>query len=128
MPGMILAEVKGRTFKGGSFAGLGGLDCWTTAEDVEALLKWEELFRGQHACCRSMFVFAFRLEQADVDSDGLEIFTCDDRRYVFFALEAAAYHKRCRRRSPQWRTVTLCADDFRSIAVPLREFIETARV
>jgi len=121
----VLAEVKGRTFSGMSLEGLRGLDCWTTAEDIQALEQWQELFRQEHAGCRGMFVFVFRLAKVDVDPDGMEIFVLDGRRYVFFAVEADAYLVRCKQRSPQWQTVTLGADDFRRIAVPLEQFIET---
>ena len=124
----VPSEVKGRTFHGTSLAGLRGLDCWTTAEDIEALRKWQELFRQEHPGCRGVFVFAFRLEQVDVDPDGREVYVLDGRRYVFFAVEADAYLARCRQRSPQWQTVTLGAEDFREIAVPLERFIETAEV
>jgi len=121
----VPAEVKGRTFGGVSLAGLRGLDCWTTAEDVRGLRRWERLFRQTHAGGRAVFVFVFRLRQVDVDADGLDIFTWDGWRYVFFAAEARAYLACCRVRSPRWRTVTLGAEDFRRIAVPLEDFIET---
>lgn len=124
----VPAEIKGRTFHGTSLAGLRGLDCWTTAEDIEALRCWQHLFRHERPGCRGVFVFVFRLEQADVDPDGREVFIWNDRRYVFFAIEADAYLARCRRRSRQWRTVTLGADDFREIAVSLEEYIETVRI
>lgn len=124
----VLAEVKGRTFHGVTLSGLRGLDCWTTAEDIEALLRWQHLFRQERPGCRGVFVFVFGLEQVDVDADGREVFAMNGRRYVFFAIEADAYLARCRQRSPQWQTVTLGADDFREIAVPLEEFIETVQV
>ena len=40
----IIAEVKGRSFKGTSFAGLAGFECWVTAEDIDGLTKWQEVF------------------------------------------------------------------------------------
>jgi len=121
----VLAEVKGRTFSGRSLAGLRGLDCWTTAEDTEDLLRWQELFRPGHPDCRGVFVFAFRLEQVDVAADGLETYTQDNRRYVFFAVEADAYLEYRKQRSPKWQTVTLGVKDFRKIAIPLHQYMET---
>lgn len=124
-PHPALAEVKGRTFRGVSLAGLRGLDCWITDEDIGALQRWQELFRPEHPGCRGVFVFIFQLEHVDVDTDGLELFTADGRRYVFFAVEADLYRSRSKRRSPRWRTVTLAAEDFRRIAVPMDRFVET---
>jgi hypothetical protein len=124
----VAAEVKGRTFGGTSLAGLRGLDCWTTAEDIEALLRWQGLFRQEHPGGRGVFVFAFQLKQVDVDTDGMDLFVYDGRRYVFFAAEADLYQRYSKRRSPQWRTVTLGAEDFRRIAVPLERFVEQAAV
>src|SRR4030042_3078334 len=45
---IILAEVKGRTFKGTSLAKLASLECWVTAEDVEGLTKWQQIFGQGH--------------------------------------------------------------------------------
>ena len=41
----VLIELKGRTFKGDSLAGLKGLDGWATFEDVQALSQWLAQFR-----------------------------------------------------------------------------------
>jgi len=125
-PHPVAAEVKGRTFAGASLAGLRGLDCWTTAEDIEALLRWQEIFQQDRPQGRAVFVFAFQLKQADVDADGLDLFDYDGRRYVFFAVEADQYRQYSKRRSPRWQTVTLGAEDFRKIATPLERFVEPA--
>ena len=34
---IIIAEVKGRLFKGTSFAKLTGFECWVTTEDIDGL-------------------------------------------------------------------------------------------
>jgi hypothetical protein len=45
---IIIAEVKGRAFKGTSFARLAGFECWVTADDVDSLAKWQQVFGAGH--------------------------------------------------------------------------------
>lgn len=120
----LLAEVKGRTFKGNSLVGRRGLDGWTTQQDLRALKQWQEVFARHYPSCRTVFVFVFHIQQPDVDSDGLEIFLLDGRRYVFFAVEVELYRMFAKQRSPRWKTVTLKMDDFRRCAIPLSIYVE----
>ncbi|MHC4603435.1 MAG: HYExAFE family protein, partial [Planctomycetota bacterium] len=53
---IIIAEVKGRAFKGASFAKLTGFECWVTTEDVDGLTRWREVFGPGH---QAIFVFAY---------------------------------------------------------------------
>jgi len=116
----IIAEVKGRTFKGSSLAGLAGMECWVTAEDVDGLVKWQAaLGKGYQAA----FVFAYRIDRVDVDSDGRELFDYDSNRYVFFCIRLDDYRRFMKHRSPKWRTVTLPAEKFRQCAVHISEFL-----
>ena len=52
---IIVAEVKGRSFKGASFAGLTGFECWVGADDIEGLSRWQQVFGSTHIAA---FVFA----------------------------------------------------------------------
>ena len=52
---IIVAEVKGRKFKGTSFAKLAGFECWVTTDDVVSLTKWQEVFGPSHT---TAFIFA----------------------------------------------------------------------
>jgi hypothetical protein len=110
----VIAEVKGRTYKGTSLARLKGLDCWVTLDDVHGLNLWQ---RALGANCVAAFIFAYRVAQVDVDCDGRELFPFETDRYLFFAIRAADYHECMRRRSPRWKTVTLAAEHFRRYAV-----------
>lgn len=38
----IIVEVKGRTFAGTTLAGLSGLECWVTRDDVASLRMWQK--------------------------------------------------------------------------------------
>ncbi len=117
---IIIAEVKGRRFKGTSFAKLAGFECWVTTEDIEGLAMWQGVFGPSHTV---VFVFAYRIENIDVDFDGRGIFDFDGSRYVFFAVKLDDYRKFMKRRSPKWQTITLPADKFRQCAIQMQELL-----
>jgi len=116
----VIAEVKGRTFKGTSMAKLSGFECWVTIEDIEGMKKWRRVFGEGH---QAVFVFAYRIQNIDVDFDGRNYFDFDSNKYVFFCVKLKDYRRCMKRRSRKWQTVTLPADKFRQCAVPLGEFL-----
>jgi hypothetical protein len=109
----VIVEVKGRTFAGTTLAQLTGLDCWVTVDDIESLQVWREALGHDH---EAIFVFAYRVAQADVDFDGCEVVLTGVDRYAFFCIRLDDYLEHMKRRSPKWRTVTLAAEDFRQYA------------
>ena len=117
----IIAELKGRAFKGNSFEKLTGCECWTFADDVEGLSQWQKIFGDDH---RAYFIFAYCIEKVDVDFDGREAFELGHRKYLFFAVSLNDYRENMKLRSPKWRTVTLSADNFRKCAIPLEELLK----
>lgn len=117
---IIIAEVKGRTFKGATLAKLTGLECWVTTEDVDGLTKWQEIFGKGH---QAIFVFAYKIEKIDVDFDGREYSDFEAKRYVFLGIKLNDYRQFMKRRSPKWQTVTLPAERFRQYAVEISEFL-----
>ena len=117
---IIMAEVKGRKFKGTSFAKLTGFDCWVTIDDVAGLVKWERVFGSGHSAA---FVFAFKIENIDVDFDGRAVYCLGSDRYIFICVKLADYKKHMRIRSPKWQTVTLPAEDFRRCAMQMQEIV-----
>ncbi|MBN1360511.1 MAG: HYExAFE family protein [Sedimentisphaerales bacterium] len=112
----IIAEVKGRTFKGTTVAQLKGLDCWVTRDDVEGLQMWQRALGAGH---EAAFIFAYRVVNVDVDFDGRETLLLDQDRYLFLAVRVDDYARHMKRRSPKWQTVTLPAEKFRELAVDL---------
>jgi len=116
----IIAEVKGRKFKGKSLAQLSSLESWVTAEDIDGLTDWQKVF-GQG--CKAVFVFAYKIENIDVDFDGRSVYDFDENRYLFFAIKLDDYRKFMIRRSPKWKTVTLPADKFRQCAVQIQKLV-----
>lgn len=119
----LLIELKGRTFKGSSLAGLKGLDGWVTFEDVQALTQWLRRFRADYSAAMAFFVFGFRFENIDVETDGWDVYDCAGRRYLFLAVPLDKYAGTMKVRSPKWQTVTLPAENFRQAVVPLNKVI-----
>ena len=117
---IIVAEVKGRKFKGTSFAKLAGFECWVTADDIAGLSRWQEVFGPTHT---AVFVFAYKIENIDVDFDGRAVYDFDGNRYIFFAVKLEDYRKFMKRRSPKWQTVTLPADKFRQCTVQVQKLL-----
>ena len=117
---IVIAEVKGRLFKGTSFARLAALECWVTTEDVEGLAGWQEVFGEGH---QAVFVFAYKIENIDVDFDGREPFSFGANKYLFFCIRLDDYRGFMTGRSPKWQTVTLPADKFRHCAIDLKDLL-----
>ena len=117
---VIIAEVKGRKFRGTSFARLAGFECWVTSEDVNGLTRWRQVFGRGHT---AVFVFAYAIDNIDVDFDGREVYNFNDNRYAFFAVKLNNYRAFMKVRSPKWQTVTLPADKFRCCAVQMQELL-----
>ncbi len=117
---IIIAELKGRSFKGTSFAKLAGFECWVTADDVDGLAGWQHVFGMDHT---AVFVFAYRIENIDVDFDGRDVYDFAHDGYVFFAVRLDDYRAFMKRRSPKWQTVTLPADKFRQCAVQMQNLL-----
>ncbi len=122
LPGgqIVIAEVKGRSFKGTSLVNLTGFECWVTSEDVEGLTKWQQILGTGH---KAVFIFVYRIENIDVDFDGREVFEFDSNRYVMFYVKLDDYRRHMKRRSPKWQTVTLPADKFRQCTKHINDII-----
>ena len=116
----IIAEVKGRKFRGTNLAKLAGFECWVTTDDVDGLVKWQEVFGSEY---QVVFVFVYKVENIDVDFNGREVFDFDANRYIFFCIKLNDYRRFMKRRSPKWKTVTLPADKFRNHAVHISELL-----
>lgn len=116
----VIVEVKGRTFSGVSLAELSGLECWVTLDDIKGLQMWQKALGSDH---EAVFVFAYRVVQADVDFDGHESLTLGPDRYVFFCIRLDDYLRCMKSRSRRWCTVALAAGDFRRHAVGLGPFL-----
>jgi hypothetical protein len=116
----VIAEVKGRSFKGTNLTEMTGFECWVTRDDVESLELWRRILGPDH---EAVFVFVYRILQVDVDFDGRDVFRVGGDRYLFYCVRLDDYRHHMKRRSPKWKTVTLPAARFRECAVSLAGFL-----
>ena len=119
----ILIELKGRTFKGTSLAGLKGLDGWATFEDVQSLSHWWTQFRKQTSAA-AFFVFAFRFANIDIETDGWDVYDYSGEQFLFMAIPLQKYADTMKIRSPKWQTVNLFMENFRKQAIPIEELLK----
>lgn len=121
--GLLLADVKGRLFRGISLVGLKNAQSWVTIEDIRGLRLWQKIVAEKEPA-QAGFVFAYRLLAVDVETDGVGIFKWEGHKFVFLLVLLDDYQKAMKQRSPRWKTVYLPAADFRKFAVPLAEWTE----
>ena len=114
---ILVAEVKGRTFHGKSFAGISGFESWVAADDVDSLAAWQQVFGKTHI---AVFIFVYKVEKVDVDFDGCDVYEFNNTKYAFFCIKLTDYQKYIKLRSRRWQTVNLPADKFRKCAVQLQ--------
>ena len=119
--GAVVAEVKGRIFKGTSVIKQTGFECWVTMDDVKGLLRWEQVFDED---TEASFIFAYKFENVEVEADGAEVYEYNGDRYMFYAVRLEDYREFMKVRSPKWQTVTLPAAKFREFAIPIREYLK----
>jgi len=109
----LLTDVKGRKHSGKTG---NALQNWVTAEDVDGLTRWQELFGSGFV---SVFAFMFWCEAQPPDALFHEVFEHGDRWYAVMGVRLEDYRLHMRRRSEKWNTVSLPARAFTEIAQPL---------
>jgi hypothetical protein len=121
----LLVDVKGRRYPAGPKERRRRVwECWSTREDIDGLLRWEELFGGGF---RGVLVFAYHLlPEVALAEDAADLWTWHGRRYLLRAVAAADYRQAMRPRSPKWGTVFLPGAVYRELAQPLQHFTESA--
>jgi len=117
---ILVAEVKGKKFKGKSFENLTGLECWVNKSDIEGLCKWQKILGQEY---EGVFVFAYMAENVDVDFDGRDVYRYNGNKYLFFGIGLEDYLRYMKVRSPKWQTLTLPADKFRASAREMKYWV-----
>lgn len=113
----LLADVKGRRYP---TAGNGGRwENWVTSDDVESLLRWEEVFGASY---RAVFVFAYDVA-GDRHDDFEELFPYREKHYAFFGVSACDYRAVMTTRSPQWDTFSVARRPFAELRSPIESFL-----
>ena len=111
-----LVDVKGRQFP---TAGRQYWRNWSTADELESLASWEELFGGPS---KGLLVFAYNVVGDRAPLPAEELFSFHDALYGFVGIRLDHYTSFAKKLSTRWGTVTLPTDRFRSLARPVREF------
>jgi len=113
----LLVDVKGRKHSGRSTK---SLDNWVTEQDVDCLEQWEKLFGDGF---EGAFAFLYWCEAQPPDALFHEIFESGDRWYALLAVRLRDYREHMKQRSPKWETVTIPAEQFGPLAVPICELL-----
>ena len=123
----VIAEIKGRKFKGKTLTKMGGLQSWVTMDDVRGLMRWEQVFGASSVGVdnefEAFFIFAYKFEKIDVETAGKDVYDFEQNRYVFYAIRLDDYRSSMRTRSPKWQTTDLPAKTFKEFVVPVQELL-----
>ena len=126
-PDVIIAEVKGRKFKGKSLIGLKSIQSWVTIEDIKGLQIWQRILSASHPSGKIIttpaFIFAYKFDNIDVETDGIEPYDYADNKFVFYIIKLDDYKEFMKPRSQKWQTVTLPAEKYRQIALNAKKFL-----
>ncbi len=109
---VYVIELKGRLFRGSSFAGLKDLPNWVTVDDVRSIEAWQNIEGVDGA----YFVFAYLLDDYFAELDGNDSIDFNGRKFAFFAIAADDYRDNMKARSRKWNTADLSAENFRKYA------------
>lgn len=113
----LLVDIKGRSCR--NRASRTGFETWATEADVADLIQWEQVF-GEGF--RAVFSFVYWVDPPLVEPDK-GMFQFKDRWYLIMGIDLGEYRSHMRRRSAKWETVSLPAEDFRSLARPLETWL-----
>ncbi len=122
----LLIDVKGRKLSWSAWQKGRFGDSWTTAQDVESMGEWEDVFGFEY---QSAFLFAYwlwdmpkRFEFANIDND--DIYYFQQRNYIFVVTDLNEYRLRMKRRSPKWDTVYVPASGFNLVSRSFDSYVQ----
>jgi hypothetical protein len=112
----LLVDVKGRSLRDRS--ALRGYETWATEQDVSDLMQWEQVFGDGF---RAVLAFVYWIDPPLNAQPTM--YEYRDRWYLLLGVDLADYRGAMRRRSAKWATVSVPAEDFRSLARPLESWL-----
>ena len=112
----LLIDVKGRSCR--NRTDRVGFETWATEQDVNDLMQWEQVF-GEGF--KAVLMFVYWIEPPLSAAPGM--FEHRDRWYLVMGIDLGEYRNHMRRRSAKWETVSLPAQEFRSLARPLENWV-----
>ncbi len=116
----LLVDVKGRRFPSGDPESGHRWENWATAEDVPALLKWQDVFGSDF---RALLVFAYHVVSDGERDKFADLFSFRDRVYSFYGVWVEEYRQAMQTRSESWQTVSVPSGAFRELRSPIGEFL-----
>lgn len=116
----LLVDVKGRRFPSGDPETGHRWENWATAEDVPALLKWQDVFGNDF---RALLVFAYHVVSDHERGGFAELFEHRDNVYAFYGVWVDKYKAAMQTRSQSWQTVSVPSGLFRELRSPITEFL-----
>jgi hypothetical protein len=112
----LLIDVKGRQLRNRSSRK--GFETWATEQDVNDLMQWEGVFGEGY---KALLTFIYWIDPPLQAEPGMYMHR--NRWYLLMAIDLAEYRNHMRRRSAKWETVSLAAEDFRSLARPIESWL-----
>ena len=112
----LLVDVKGRQLRDRSAKR--GFQTWAEERDVIDLMQWEQVF-GEGF--KAILTFVYWIDPPLTPETGM--FEYRDRWYLLMGVDLTEYRNAMRRRSVKWETVSLLAEDFRTLARPLEAWL-----
>lgn len=110
----LLIDIKGRQRNKGRTS----FETWTTENDVNDLMQWEQVFGEGY---KGVLTFVYWIEAPLTPEPGM--YQHRGRWYLMMGIDLAEYRSHMRRRSVKWETVSLPAEDFRSLARPIENWL-----
>ena len=112
----LLVDVKGRQVR--DRGSRKGFETWATEQDVNDLMQWEQVFGEGY---KAVLAFIYWIDPPLAAEAGM--YAHRGRWYLMMGIELGEYRNHMRRRSAKWETVSLPAEDFRSLARPIEEWL-----
>jgi hypothetical protein len=112
----LLIDVKGRQLR--NRAAVKGFETWSTEQDVTDLLQWQQVFGEGYL---ALLTFVYWIDPPLDPQPGMYAYR--GRWYLLMGIDLLEYRNHMRRRSAKWETVSLPAEDFRSLARPIENWL-----
>lgn len=116
----LLVDVKGRKFPSGGEAGSHKWENWATQEDIDCLLKWEQVFGDGF---RAVLVFAYDIVDPRFLREFDTVFRYRGHIYAFYGVWVDEYQQAMRLRSASWETVSLPSKEFEKLRAPILQLL-----
>lgn len=118
----LAVDVKGRRYPSGPAGRRRYVwESWSTEADVDGLARWAGLLGDGYV---GVLVFAYHvLGEVELPAETPDLWTYQDRRYLFRAVAVEDYRAHLRVRSPRWGTVSLATRDYARLVRPVSAYL-----